>query len=178
MNKYEMPLIVVGNNYNNEERKITYDEAKNFLDKYGIKYHEIESGENNNINFENIFNDLGEQVLYQEIIEKDNNINLNENKIETENINENSENINKLDKLEKNKEINKKEENEKEKEIKNNKVKKASLINKPFKPKIKTESNDVKEKKTTAQIKREELVREKRLKREKEMQQWYKKKRI
>ena len=181
MNKYEMPLIVVGNNYNNEERKITYDEAKNFLDKYGIKYHEIESGENNNINFENIFNDLGEQVLYQEIIEKDNNIKLNENKIETENINENSENINKLDKssentIEKNKEINKKEEKEKEKEIKNNKVKKASLINKPFKPKMKTESNDVKEKKTTAQIKREELVREKRLKREKEMQQWYKKK--
>ena len=177
MNKYEMPLIVVGNKYNNEERKITYDEAKNFLDKYGIKYHEIESGENIDINFENIFNDLGEQVLYQEAIEKN-----NENKTEKY-INENSDKKNKLEEIqetkeEENKEINK-EKKEKEKKtqtLKNNIEKKGSFINKPFKPKIKNESNDVKEKKTTAQIKREELVREKRLQREKEMKQWYKKK--
>ena len=177
MNKYEMPLIVVGNNYNNQERKITFDEAKSFLDKYGIKYHEIESAENIEINFENIFNDLGEQVLYQEAIEKN-----NENKTEKY-INENSDKKNKLEEIqetkeEENKEINK-EKKEKEKKtqtLKNNIEKKGSFINKPFKPKIKNESNDVKEKKTTAQIKREELVREKRLQREKEMKQWYKKK--
>ena len=193
MNKYEMPLIVVGNNYNNQERKITYDEAKNFLDKYGIKYHEINSGENVDINFQNIFNDLGEQVLYQEIIEKNNEANLdNNNSNEKEIIKESNENTNKLEESKENnedknkeekgqneeKEIKEEKENEKEKNkiLKKNKEKRASFINKPFKPKIKSETNDVKEKKTSAQIKREELVREKRLKREKEMQQWYKKK--
>ena len=193
MNKYEMPLIVVGNNYNNQERKITYDEAKNFLDKYGIKYHEINSGENVDINFQNIFNDLGEQVLYQEIIAKNNEANLdNNNSNEKEIIKESNENTNKLEESKENnedknkeekgqneeKEIKEEKENEKEKNkiLKKNKEKRASFINKPFKPKIKSETNDVKEKKTSAQIKREELVREKRLKREKEMQQWYKKK--
>jgi GTPase SAR1 family protein len=38
MNKYEMPLIVVGNNPNNQERKVNEEEAKTFLEKYGIKY--------------------------------------------------------------------------------------------------------------------------------------------
>jgi len=203
MNKYEMPLIVVGNNPNNQERKIDYDEAKNFLDKYGIKYHEINTDENKT-NIESIFNDLGEQVLYQEVIdnkkENDNendNINSNEsiknndenkstekeNKIENDENKEDEQNNSKTEEspenIEKNKETENKEEEVKEKanNTKSKKSKKPSMIiNKPFKPKIKSDTNDVKEKKTLAQIQREELVRQKRLKREKEMQQWYKKK--
>ena len=86
MNKYEMPLIVVGNNPNNQERKVNEEEAKTFLDKYGIKYHEIKDEEN----IKNIFNDLGEQVLYQDIVEK----NEKENKSENNNINEENKILN------------------------------------------------------------------------------------
>ena len=196
MDKYEMPLIVVGNNPNNQERKIKFEDVKNFLDKYGIKYHEINEEENLDKNIENILGDLGEQVLYQDIIENNNNItndnneniiNINDkkdNKLdEKDNINENKENNEKSDESHetKSKTIN---TNQKENKVNKKSSKKhikttkssGTIINKPFKPKINLEQNDVKEKKTQAQIKREELVREKRLKREKEMQQWYKKK--
>jgi len=196
MDKYEMPLIVVGNNPNNQERKIKFEDVKNFLDKYGIKYHEINEEENLDKNIENILGDLGEQVLYQDIIENNNNItndnneniiNINDkkdNKLdEKDNINENKENNEKSDESHetKSKTIN---TNQKENKVNKKSSKKhikatkssSIIINKPFKPKINLEQNDVKEKKTQAQIKREELVREKRLKREKEMQQWYKKK--
>ena len=186
MNKYEMPLIVVGNNPNNQERKVNEEEAKTFLEKYGIKYHEI----NNEENIKNIFNDLGEQVLYQDIVEKN----------EKENKNDENNNIKNNEENNKNEDENKNEENSvkseetpvknidneiKDKELEESITKtpapkapkdkkKSVIINKPFKPKIKPEQNDVKEKKTQAQIKREELVREKRLKRENEMRQWYK----
>ena len=183
MNKYEMPLIVVGNNSNNQERKVSFDEANIFLDKYGIKYHEINIEEN--FNFENIFNDLGEQVLYQDVVE--NNENQNNNIKNDEDINKNANNNNE-DTIKPEESLNKNIDNEidaiyKEESLskstisKNTKEKKQlSVLNKPFKPKIKLEQNNIKEKKTLAQIKREELVREKRLKREKEMKQWYKKK--
>ena len=204
MNKYEMPLIVVGNNPNNQERKINYNEAKNFLDKYGIKYHEINTDENKT-NIESIFNDLGEQVLYQEVIDnKKENENENDNIHSNESIKNNDENKsagkenktendeNKEDEqkndnieespenVEKNLETETKEEEETKEKTSNPKPKKSKkpsiIINKPFKPKIKSDTNDVKEKKTLAQIQREELVRQKRLKREREMEQWYKKK--
>ena len=116
MNKYEMPIVLVGNNLEESQRKVSFEEAKNLSDKYGLKYHEI-SVENKNSILNEIFKDLGEQVLYQEILDK--------NKI---------------------------------KEIKS-------------KGKV-----DIKEKKTLLQKKREDEVREKRIKREKEMELLYKKK--
>ena len=116
MNKYEMPIVLVGNNLEESQRKVSFEEAKNLSDKYGLKYHEI-SVENKNSILNEIFKDLGEQVLYQEILDK--------NKI---------------------------------KEIKS----KAKV--------------DIKEKKTLLQKKREDEVREKRIKREKEMELLYKKK--
>ena len=183
MNKYEMPLIVIGNNPSNQERKISVEEAQKFLEKYGIKYHEI----NNEENIKNILNDLGEQVLFKEIVEKkeiennnsnikeDNNKNENEKIIE-EDIIKNEESLIQNIEIE----LNVKETEEtitKTPDPKSSKDKRRSvIINKPFKPKRKSEQSDVKEKKTLAQIKREELVREKLLKREKEMEQWDKKK--
>ena len=71
-NKYETPIVLVGTISDNSERKISYEEAKTFSDNYGIKYHEI-SLESNCLNMKNIFNDLGEQVLYQDILEKEKN---------------------------------------------------------------------------------------------------------
>ena len=69
MNKEEMPIVIVGNISENSERKISYDEAKNLADKYGLKYHEI-SKENNCINMKDVFNDLGEQILYEDFSKK------------------------------------------------------------------------------------------------------------
>ena len=79
MNIYEMPIVIVGIMSDKSERIVTYEEAKNFAENYGLKYHEI-SLENNCINLKEVFNDLGEQVLYQEMIEKNkSNENNNEN---------------------------------------------------------------------------------------------------
>ena len=129
MNKYEMPIVLVGNNSDESQRKVPFDEAKKFSDNYGLKYHEI-SMENNDINMKDIFKDLGEQVLYQE-------------------------------NLEKSKSSDKKGKNEK-------------IENKKNITKSKSKA-DLKDKKTVLQKKREDEVREKRMKREKEMQLWYKK---
>ena len=65
MNKYEIPIVLVGNNTNESQRKVSYEEAKNFSDNYGLKYYET-SMENNFIKMKDIFRDLGEQVLYQD----------------------------------------------------------------------------------------------------------------
>ena len=37
MNKYEMPIVLVGNNSEESQRKVPYEEAKNFSEKYGLK---------------------------------------------------------------------------------------------------------------------------------------------
>ena len=72
MNKYEIPIVLVGNNTNESQRKVSYEEAKNFSDNYGLKYYET-SMENNFIKMKDIFRDLGEQVLYQDILDKNKN---------------------------------------------------------------------------------------------------------
>ncbi len=69
MNKYEIPIVLVGNNTDESQRKVSYEEAKNFSDNYGLKYHET-TMENNYIKMKDIFRDLGEQVLYQDILYK------------------------------------------------------------------------------------------------------------
>ena len=81
MNKYEMPIVLVGNNSDESQRKVSYEEAKKFSDNYGLKYHET-SKENNFIKMKDIFKDLGEQVLYQDILDKNKN-NEKDKKIET-----------------------------------------------------------------------------------------------
>ena len=70
MNKEEMPIVIVGNTSDSDQkgRNVSYEEAKNFADKYGLKYHET-SIESNCINMTDVFKDLGEQVLYQDALE-------------------------------------------------------------------------------------------------------------
>ena len=70
MNKEEMPIVIVGNTSESDQngRNVSYEEAKNFADNYGLKYHET-SIESNFINMTDVFKDLGEQVLYQDILE-------------------------------------------------------------------------------------------------------------
>ena len=194
----EMPIVIVGNTSDKSERTVPFEEAKNFADNYGLKYHET-TLENNCINMKDVFNDLGEQVLYQDILEKNNaNDKTNEKeeltneKEKEESNNEKEELTNEKEKEESNNEkeelTNEKEElsNEKEKEENNEKEqsnekelsneKEQSNENNKRKDKdIRSKSKDIKGKKTSLQRKREKEVREKRLKREQEMQLWYKK---
>ena len=150
MNKYEMPIVIVGNTSDKSERVVTFEEAKNFTENYGLKYHET-TLENNCINMKEVFNDLGEQVLYQEIIEKRN-----------EKSNEKS-----------NEKNNEKEKSSNEKDTKNEKESDEGKSKDKF---MRQKSkNELREKKTLLQKEREKEVREKRLKRENEMQLWYKK---
>ena len=172
----EMPIVIVGNTSDKSERTVPFEEAKNFADNYGLKYHET-TLENNYINMKDVFNDLGEQVLYQDILEKNNANDKSNEKEELTNEKEKEESNNEKEEL-----TNEKEElsNEKEKEENNEKEqsneKEHSNENNKRKNKgIRSKSKDIRGKKTSLQKKREKEVREKRLKREQEMQLWYKK---
>ena len=127
MNKYEMPIVLVGNNSDESQRKVPYEEAKNFSEKYGLKYHET-SKENNFVKMKDIFKDLGEQVLYQDILdknknnEKDKNIDTNKNKDNKDNKDKLSKTKSKTDIREKKTQLQKKREDEvREKRIKREK---------------------------------------------------------
>ena len=127
MNKYEMPIVLVGNNSDESQRKVPYEEAKNFSEKYGLKYHET-SKENNFVKMKDIFKDLGEQVLYQDILdknknnEKDKNIDTNKNKENKDNKDKLSKIKSKTDIREKKTQLQKKREDEvREKRIKREK---------------------------------------------------------
>ena len=62
MNQNDIPVIIIGNIPDSSERILSYDDAKNFSETYGIKYHEI-SFENVSANINDILKDVGEQVL-------------------------------------------------------------------------------------------------------------------
>ena len=38
--KYDIPMVMVGNDSETPERKVTYQEAKSLADSYGIKFYE------------------------------------------------------------------------------------------------------------------------------------------
>ena len=60
--KYDIPMIMVGNDSDNPNREVNYEEAKALADSYGLRFYEtsIKSG------MGDIFQDIGEQVYYQE----------------------------------------------------------------------------------------------------------------
>ena len=62
MNKNDIPVNIIGNIPDNSERTVSYDDAKNYSDTCGVKYHEI-SFENISSNINDIMKDVGEQVL-------------------------------------------------------------------------------------------------------------------
>ena len=62
MNQNDIPVNIIGNIPDSSERILSYDDAKNFSETYGIKYHEI-SFENVSANINDILKDVGEQVL-------------------------------------------------------------------------------------------------------------------
>ena len=55
-------MVMVGNDSEDPNREVSYEEAKALADSYGINFYEssIKSGMNK------VFEDIGEQVFYQE----------------------------------------------------------------------------------------------------------------
>ena len=62
IDKYDIPMVMVGNDSEDPNREVSYEEAKALADSYGINFYEssIKSGMNK------VFEDIGEQVFYQE----------------------------------------------------------------------------------------------------------------
>ena len=60
--KYDIPMLMVGSDSDTPNRQVTYEEAKSLADSYGLRFYEtsIKYGMNG------IFEDIGEQVFYEE----------------------------------------------------------------------------------------------------------------
>ena len=124
LGRFDIPIIVIGNHKNSEERKVTYEEAKTWADNYGLRFYETSLEKDGSI--KEILQDIGEQLLFQEcIFSANNSVIINED--EKEEILNLEENLNIGFLIEsKNKESEKKEK-EKEK-IKNEKNKQKNSL--------------------------------------------------
>ena len=73
--KYDIPMLMVGSDSDTPNRQVTYEEAKSLADSYGLRFYEtsIKYGMND------IFEDIGEQVFYEEYGNNSNNKNKNIN---------------------------------------------------------------------------------------------------
>ena len=69
--KYDIPMLMVGNDSDTPNRQVNYEEAKALADSYGLRFYEtsIKYGMND------IFEDIGEQVFYEEYGNNSNNKN-------------------------------------------------------------------------------------------------------
>ena len=63
MNKYDFPMVMVGNDSDSPNRQVNYEEAKAFADSYGLSFYEVSI--NSGLGMEPMFLDLGEQVVYK-----------------------------------------------------------------------------------------------------------------
>ena len=64
MNKYDFPMVMVGNDSDLPNRQVNYEEAKSLADSYGLSFHEVSI--NSGYGVGSMFRDLGEQVIYRE----------------------------------------------------------------------------------------------------------------
>ena len=63
MNKYDFPMVMVGNDSDSPNRQVSYEEAKSLADSYGLSFYEVSI--NSGLGIKPIFEDLGEQVVYR-----------------------------------------------------------------------------------------------------------------
>ena len=75
LGKFDIPIVIIGNHSNSNNREVSYEEAKTFADNYGLRLYEtsIESG----VTINQILQDMGEQLLFQECINTANNSKIN-----------------------------------------------------------------------------------------------------
>ena len=64
MNKYDFPMVMVGNESDSPNRQVNYEEAKSLADSYGLSFYEVSI--NSGLGIKPMFEDLGEQVIYRE----------------------------------------------------------------------------------------------------------------
>ena len=64
MNKYDFPMVMVGNDSDSPHRQVNYEEAKSLSDSYGLSFYEVSI--NSGLGIQPVFEDLGEQVVYRE----------------------------------------------------------------------------------------------------------------
>ena len=64
MNKYDFPMVLVGNDSESPKREVNYEEAKALADSYGLSFYEVSI--NTGVGIQPMFEDLGEQVVYRE----------------------------------------------------------------------------------------------------------------
>ena len=64
MNKYDFPMVMVGNESDSSNRQVNYEEAKALADSYGLSFYEVSI--NSGLGIGNMFQDLGEQVVFRE----------------------------------------------------------------------------------------------------------------
>ena len=75
MNKYDFPMVMVGNDSDLPNRQVNYEEAKAFADSYGLSFYEVSI--NSGLGIEPMFLDLGEQVVFKKYGNNGNNNNKN-----------------------------------------------------------------------------------------------------
>ena len=71
LGRFEIPIIVIGNHKNSNEREVTYDEARTWADNFGLRFYETSLDNDGSIKA--ILQDIGEQLLFQECIYSANN---------------------------------------------------------------------------------------------------------
>jgi len=66
LGRFDIPIVIIGNHSDTSNREVSYDEAKTFADNYGLRFYEtsIES----DVSIKEVLQDIGEQLLFQEII--------------------------------------------------------------------------------------------------------------
>ena len=101
MNKYDFPMVMVGNDSDSPNRQVNYEEAKSLADSYGLKFYEVSI--NSGFGIKPMFEDLGEQVVYRKYGIDDNFGKNNKSMILNENKNNFSEKM--VNKKSKNKNI-------------------------------------------------------------------------
>ena len=101
MNKYDFPMVMVGNDSDSPNRQVNYEEAKSLADSYGLKFYEVSI--NSGFGIKPMFEDLGEQVVYKKYGIDDNFGKNNKSMILNENKNNFSEKM--VNKKSKNKNI-------------------------------------------------------------------------
>ena len=65
MNKYDFPMVMVGNDSDLPNRQVNYEEAKAFADSYGLSFYEVSI--NSGLGIEPMFLDHGEQVVFKNL---------------------------------------------------------------------------------------------------------------
>ena len=84
LGKFDIPIVIIGNHSDTNDREVSFEEAKSFSDNYGLRFYETSN--DNNITIKQILQDMGEQLLFQECINTANNSKIEDN-LEDDNLN-------------------------------------------------------------------------------------------